>query len=86
VCGRLAVGDDDDLLVATGRRVKQLAGDDERVLQIRAVLELVGRQRRDGLRLELPGVVREADHEQPIARVLGVDERVERHRHLLGRR
>ena len=68
------------------RPAEQLARDDQRVLEVRAVLELVRRQRRDRLRLQLARVVREADDVQPIARVLRVDQRVERHRHLLGRR
>ena len=83
--GRLAVGDDDDLLVR-----RRLAGQDparqqQAVLEVRAVLVAVPGQLGQGAGPDLAGVVGEPDDRQVVARVLRADERVERDRDLLGR-
>ena len=83
VGGRLAVGDHDDLLGA--RLTRELrAGEQHRVLHVRAPLEVpahLGQQ----LRLHLTGDPSEAHEPEVVARELARDERVQRHRHLLGR-
>jgi hypothetical protein len=82
VGGRLAVGDHDDLLGA-GLLREQLAGEHEAVLHVGAVHEVPAHlgQLRGG---ELAGHLAEADDAQVVARELRRDQRVQRHRHLLG--
>ena len=81
--GRFAVGDHDDLLrpVLLG---EQLSGQHESVLHVGSVHK-VPRHRGNLRRGEDARRLAETDKTDVIARVLRGDERMERHRHLLGR-
>ena len=80
--GGLAVGDHDDLLRA-GLAGQQAAGDHEAVLHVGAVGE-VPRHLRQLRRGQLVGRLGEAHDAQVVARELRGDQRVQRHRDLLG--
>ena len=84
VGGRLAVGDDHDLAVGGPAAGQDPAGQEEPVLEVRAVLVAVPGELGQRPRPDLAGVVGKADHGQVVARVLGPDQRVERDGHLLG--
>ena len=83
--GRLAVGDDDDLLVGGRVTSKDPAGEEQAVLQVRAVLVAVQAQLGKRARRDLAGVVGEPDDREMVARVLRPDQGVECDRHLLRR-
>ena len=84
VGGRLAVGDDHDLLVDRRVALEDPPGQEQAVLEVRAVLVAVPGQLGQRARPDLAGVVGEADDRQVVARVLRPDQRVERDRDLLG--
>ena len=81
---RLAIGDDDDLLVGRRPAVQVAAGEDEAVLEVRPVLVSVPGELGQGLGTDLPGVVGKADDGQVIVGELAADEGVEGEGDLLG--
>src|SRR5260370_38996514 len=82
--GRLAVRDQDDLLVRALLEPEELAREQEARVHVGPDVPVAPGQARELLRLELARVERQADDGEPAARELATDERVAGERDLLG--
>ena len=80
---RLAVRDDHDLPVRRRVPLQDPPGEEQAVLEVRAVFVAVPAELGQGARLDLAGVVGEPDDREIVARVLRPDEGVERDGDLL---
>ena len=83
--GRLAVRDDDHLLVPSLVPVQELARQHQAVLDVGAVDRLVVGELGQLMGLDRARVIAEGDHLEEVARELAADQRIKRQRHLLRR-